>query len=186
MTEKQKEKIKIQIEKVKRSLTAEKKKFGGLDDSRGLRYHLTALYIKIGDFSGGQRYVKWFKKNLPNDIGAPNFLFESAIISFKTGLLEQAEEYALKTYFSNRLLIDKYFNNEAAQEKNTDESRLRNFHYRYDDDYLVDFSNWLHNFMKTDKYIRTTNEFDELERQLEIEPVGPRRSMLVEKLFKLM
>ena len=75
MTDKQKEKIRDKIKKVKQTLAAEKRKFGGFDDSRGLRFVPMGLYVKIGDFDSGLKYLKWFKKNFPNDIGFPEFLF---------------------------------------------------------------------------------------------------------------
>src|SRR5690606_20246296 len=105
MTDKQRQRLRDKIEKVKRTLTAEKRRLGCFDDSRGLRYLPTEMYVRLGDFDGGLKYLKWFDKNFPDDIGFPEFLFESTIILFKTGNLEQAEEKALKTHFSNTFLF---------------------------------------------------------------------------------
>jgi len=191
MTDKQKEKIKDKIKRVKATLTAEKKKFGGFDDSRGLRYLPTGLYIKLGDFDGGLKYLKWFNKNFPDDMGFPEFLFESTIILFKTGHMKEAENYALKTYFSNTFLFDRYFTRQSMwldkkkQPGFQQAEYLENFNYSHDQDEFLEFSDWLNKFIQTDRFVKTKCEFDEIERQLETEPVGPRRTMLVERLYKL-
>jgi hypothetical protein len=109
MTDKQRQKIKDKIEKVKKTLAAEKRKFGGFDDSRGLRYLPIELYVQLRDFDGGLKYLKWFNKNFPDDIGFPEFLFGATIIYYKTGSLIDAESMALRTYFSNTFLLDKFF-----------------------------------------------------------------------------
>lgn len=97
MTDKQKERIKDKIKQVKSTLTAEKRKYGAFDDSRGLRYLPTEWSIRIGDYDGGLKYLKWFNKNFPDDMGFPEFLFESTIIFFKTRQLKEAEDYAMRT-----------------------------------------------------------------------------------------
>lgn len=74
MTEKQIERVKTKIKKIKAALAADKKRWGGFyDDSRGLRYAPPRLYIQIADFSGGLRYMNWFQKNFPDDSCYPDF-----------------------------------------------------------------------------------------------------------------
>ena len=63
MTLKQKERIELKIKKIRSILSAEKKKFGCYDDSRGLRYMPTSLYLKLQDYQGGQVYLRWFKND---------------------------------------------------------------------------------------------------------------------------
>lgn len=84
MTLKQREQVAIKIAKIKKALAADKKRWGGFyDDSRGLRYLVPELSLKIQDYSGAQRYFNWFNKNFPEDSGYPVFLFEWAITLFK-------------------------------------------------------------------------------------------------------
>ena len=71
MTEKQIEKIKLSIKKHRTALTAEKRLYGGFDDSAGRRYYISDLYMRIADFKGAITYKKWFDKNFPDDIGGP-------------------------------------------------------------------------------------------------------------------
>ncbi len=191
MTEKQRQRLRDKIEKIKRTLTAEKRRLGCFDDSRGLRYVPTELYVKLGDFKGGLKYLKWFDKNFPDDSGLPEFLFESTIILFKTDNIEKAEEKALKTYFSNTFLFDKYFLREPESpdkmtNSNTQElDWLKDFHLTHDQDELLEFSDWLNKFTKTEKFKHTVDEFGTIRKELETEPVGQRRTMLVNRLYKL-
>ena len=150
MTDKQKQKVRAKIHKLRRTLTDEKRKFGWFDDSRGLRYLPTSLYVKISDYDAGLKYLKWFNKNFPDDIGFPEFLFESTVILFKTGNIKAAERYALKTYFSNTFIIDKYFSKEPekADKKVSISFQLadyvKNFNYPHgEDEFLQEFSDWL-------------------------------------------
>ena len=52
MTDKQIEKIKLSIKKHRAALTAEKRLYGGFDDSAGRRYYISDLYMKIADYKG--------------------------------------------------------------------------------------------------------------------------------------
>lgn len=175
MTDKQREGIKEKIRKIRLTLAAEKRRFGGYDDSRGLRYLPTKLYVKLSDFDGGLKYLKWFNKNFPDDIGFPEFLFESSIICFHKGMIKEAEDYALKTHFSKTSLIDTYFNR----------GTLQNFSYRHDEENYLEFSGWLNKFTQSDRFVKTKDEFEEIERRLETEPVGPERNKLVSRLHRL-
>jgi hypothetical protein len=69
MTLKQIERLRLKIEKVKKTLANEKRKFGGYDDSRGLRYLPTLYFVQLADYTGGLKYTKWFSKNFPDDMG---------------------------------------------------------------------------------------------------------------------
>ena len=83
MTDKQKEKIRDKIKKVKQTLAAEKRKFGGFDDSRGLRYVPTGLYVKIGDFDGGLKYLSGLKKIFLTTLGFQNFYLSQLLFSLR-------------------------------------------------------------------------------------------------------
>jgi hypothetical protein len=190
MTDKQKQRLKDKIDIIKKTLAAEKRKYGDYHDGRGLRYIPTELYIKIGDFKGGLRYIKWFNKTF-DDIGFPEFLFESTVILFKTGNLKDAEKTALRTYFRNTFLFDIYFNKELTDlhkkvGANYEQSDwLQNFPYRHDNDDLLEFSDWLSNFIKSDKFLKVKNEYDDLTKRLWSTPIGPKRTRLIERLSEL-
>lgn len=124
-------------------------------------------------------------------MGSPQFLFEAAIISFKKGKIADAKRFILRTYFSNIFLIDKFFlklgnrpSSDSAKSFQYNECEQK-FHYRFDNEDLLEFSQWLKEFSDSNDFIAIKDEHDIIEKQLETEPVGPTRSRLVERLYKL-
>jgi len=191
MTPIQEQKIRDKIEKVRKTLLSEKRKYGWFDDSKGLRYLPTELFVKIGDYSGGLKYLNWFNKNFPDDMGLPEFLFESTIILFHAKKITEANAMALKTHFSNTYLFDKYFDrpfNEGDQYTSSSLEKpeyLSSFRYSHGQDNLFEFSHWLAEFITSDKFRITTKEFEEIKAQLRTEPTGPKRTALVTRLHEL-
>ncbi len=193
MTPKQIEKIKNKITKIKRELAADKKRWEGFyDDSRGLRYLAPELYLKLKDYSGALRYFNWFDKNFPEDSGFPIFLFEWTITLFKTKRIKQAEKKAMKTFYSNTYLIDKFLKKELLvfdklENSNWEYSSLvEQLIYSKEQDELIEFSDWLGNFVKTEKFYDFANKFIEIESILKTEPIGQKRTELVKKRYKLL
>lgn len=192
MTEKQVERIKNKIERYKKALAADKKYWGGqYNDGGGIRYLLPEQFIKIKDFKGGLRYFNWFEKNFPEDIGYPVFLFEWTFILFKCNRLQQAEQKAHRTLFSNTYLFDKFFGKELLPLDKSENSSwelvslVDNFIYSSKDVAFKEFANWLEKVLNSRIFLDKANEFLFIERELKDEPVGQRRSELVEKSSKL-
>jgi hypothetical protein len=111
MTGKQIEKIRLSIKKHRSTLTAERRKFGGFDDSAGRRYFISDLYLRIADYSGVLTYKKWFDKNFPDDCGTPILSLNWSIAFHSSGLIEKCKIYTLDTAFQNvylhGLLLDR-------------------------------------------------------------------------------
>jgi hypothetical protein len=193
MTEKQIERVKTKIKKIKAALAADKKRWGGFyDDSRGLRYAPPRLYIQIADFSGGLRYMNWFQKNFPDDSCYPDFLFEWTIILFKTGRLKEAEKKAFQTFCHNTYLFDKFFNKEIIPIDKFESSNLEvaefiksSFDYIHSQDNLTDFSEWLNNFIKTEKFVQQSNKLIEINKRLKNEKDSETRWYLIEQADQL-
>jgi hypothetical protein len=192
VTQKKIDRLKKKISDIKRTLAAEKRKFGGYDDSRGLRYAPTKYYIQLADYAGGLTYTKWFDKNFPDDAGFPSFLFEWTIILFKTGLTKEAEKKALQTFMSNTYLFDKFLEKDFLHFDKYEgsnwekESLTKNFEYSKSDAELNDFTDWLELFVTSKKFNEIANEFISIEQRLETEPVGRSRTALVNKLYSLL
>jgi len=60
MTSTQKQRLEQKIKTIRTTLATEKRKFGCCDDSGGLRYIPTQLYLKLEDYKGGLVYTRWF------------------------------------------------------------------------------------------------------------------------------
>ena len=177
MTERQIERVKTKIKNIKAALAADKKRWGGYyDDSRRLRYTPLALYIQIGDYSGGLRYLNWFYKNFPDDIGYPDFLFEWTIILFQRGRLKEAEKKAFETFCGNTYLFDKYFNRKIIPLDKWEGSNLQKpefaekpFAYSASQDNLNDFTAWLKSFIESEKFLQQRNKFIDTQKHLQKE-----------------
>ncbi|MBL0072445.1 MAG: hypothetical protein IPP34_11815 [Bacteroidetes bacterium] len=192
MTEQQVKRIQVKIDKCKKALAADKRKWGGYyDDSRGIRYLAPELYIKIKDYEGGRKYLKWFDKNFPDDSGFPEFLFEATFILFKCGDLKGAANKAHRTYFTNTCLFDKFMGKlcEKRLEKPfsslQSEEYLENFNYTVSDDEFHDFGVWIETFLSDGNFKKLALEYFEIEEKLSHTEVGPERSKLVKRLFDI-
>ncbi|NIJ46592.1 hypothetical protein FHR24_003082 [Wenyingzhuangia heitensis] len=193
MTPKQVERIQNKIKKIKRELAADKKHWGGFyHDGRGLRYLPPELYLKLNDYSGAMRYFNWFDKNFPEDSGFPIFLFEWTITLFKKNKIKLAEKKALETFYSNTYLIDIFLGNELLhfdkdESSNWEYSSLvENLKYSENQVELNDFSKWLKDFTTTETFYNFANKFIKIEIELKNEPVGKKRSSLVNEKYQLL
>jgi hypothetical protein len=192
MTEKQIERVKARIQKYKRALAADKKYWGGqYHDGQGIRYIIPEQFIKIEDYKGGLRYLNWFEKNFPDDSGFPIFLFEWAFILFKCNKLIEAENKAHRTFFSNTYLFDKFLEKEPLRidkEESSNweyESLVDNFPYSRKDREFMEFASWTEKVLSSRIFLDKANEFMDIERKLKSEPVGKKRTELVNRLFKI-
>jgi hypothetical protein len=191
MTEKQIERIRTKIKKIRYSLAAEKRKFGCFDDSRGMRYIPPGLFIKIGDFKGGLTYLKWFKKNFPDDIGFPDFLFAWTIILFENGKIKDSKRKAIETFFSNTYIFDKFFGREIIPIEKSENSTIETpefcdyFEYSHEQKELSDFSEWLAEYEKSEEFKTLTTKFIELNKLLLNEDDREIRKQLLDQERKL-
>ena len=172
MALKQTERLRKKIAAIKRTLAAEKRKFGGYDDSRGLRYLPTKYYVQLGDYAGGLTYTKWFDKNFPDDGGFPDFLFEWTIILFKTGKMKEAEKKVFETFCSNAYLFDKFFGRSITAIDKWEGSNMEAplfieyLDYSSRQTELADFSEWLDKFISTEDFVNRSNKYLDIYKQL--------------------
>lgn len=191
MTPKQIERIQIKIKKIRAALAAEKRKFGGYDDSRRMRYMPPQLFIKIQDYKGGLVYLRWFKKNFSDDIGFPDFLFEWTLILFKNGKLKDAEQKAIETYFSNSYLFDKYFGREIIPIEKYEYSNVSNaefvkyLNYSSEQEELADFTEWLREFEKSERFQVIREKYIEINKRLLHEEDYETRLYLLKQIDQL-
>ncbi|GGW26876.1 hypothetical protein [Arenibacter certesii] len=187
MTPRQIEKIKTKIRSIRATLVAEKRKYGGFDDSRGLRYMPPELFIKIQDYKGGLTYLRWFDKNFNDDMGMPNFLFEWLIILFKTKNLKGAEEKAYQVFFANSYLFDKYFGRKIVPIEKYEYSNwaipefAEHFNYNSDQKELSDFTDWLKAFESSESFLRKKHNYIVTSKKLKnVNDMEARKQLLAE------
>ena len=191
MTPKQIDRVKKKIADIKRTLAAEKRKFGCYEDGRGLRYLPTKYFIQITDYSGGLTYTKWFDKNFPDDSGFPDFLFEWTIILFKCGKTKEAEKKAFQTFCSNTYLFDKYFGRQIIPIDKWEGSNLETpaftkyLDYSREQKELEDYTEWLDSLISTQTFINKSNKYIEIQKRLKTEDDRETHHYLVEAANQL-
>jgi len=191
MTPKQIDRVRKTIADIKRTLAAEKRKFGCYDDGRGLRYLPPGLFIQLSDYSGGKTYLKWFAKNFPDDIGFPIFLFEWTIILFKCGKLKEAESKAMQTYYSNTYMFDRFLNHpiiplDKHESSNWETPSLASrLPYSCYDEELKDFGLWLVGFTASERFIEFKQKHIEINTRLKNETDEETRHYLVMQNIQL-
>jgi len=113
MTDRQIKSVQTKIDKIKKALAADKRRWGGqYDDSRGLRYLPPELYLKIQDYSGALKYFNWFNKNFPDDCGYPDFMFEWTITLFYNSKLKDAEKKLMKRFSPTHTILTSFLINQ--------------------------------------------------------------------------
>ncbi|MCD4772134.1 MAG: hypothetical protein K8R41_01975 [Bacteroidales bacterium] len=193
MTPKQEERIRNKIARIRKELAADKKHWGGYHhDGKGLRYLPPEFFIKLKDYKGGLRYLRWFDRTFPNDCGHPIFLFEWTVILFMTGKNQEAEKKAIETFFSNTYLFDKFLRKEFLrfdkwEGSGWEQSSLTEYlNYSKTDAEFNDFVVWLESFLTSKKFYKIANELIKIDKQLKNEAVGPKRSKLVNRRYQLL
>ncbi len=183
--------IEKKIARIKSALAADKRKWGAWDDSRGLRYLPPGLFIKIEDWEGGLKYLKWFAKNFPDDIGMPGFLFEWAVILFKCKKISEAKHKIFQTFYSNTYLLDFFLERTVIPVDKSEWSNLetpeyvRYFQYSHKEPVLADFSKWLETIINTEEFSTMTDKFIELNIKLKREKDDEIRSYLFAQIRQL-
>lgn len=190
MTEKQIEKIRLSIKKNRAALTAEKRRFGGFDDSAGRRYYISDLYMRISDYKGAITYKKWFDKNFPDDIGSPFLSLCWSIAYYEIGKMKESIIYTIDTAFQNiylhNLLFDREVNRIDMYEHGYDmlefaKSMIKDCKKMATQNYL----DWLIEFMVTEEYKEPINKFIALNKLLKDEANTDKRSELLDHISDL-
>lgn len=190
MTEKQIEKIKLSIKKHRAALTAEKRLYGEFDDSRGRRYYIPDLYMRIADYKGAITYKKWFDKNFPDDIGSPLLSLQWSIAYLGLGKITSTKIYTIDTAFQNIYLHDLLLGREV--------NRIDMYESGYNllesaSSMLKDckkistqaYLDWLSIFIDTDEYKDSINRYIELNKLVKSENNFEKRSELIESIYEL-
>ena len=175
MTPKQSQRLIKKIADIKRALAAEKRKFGGYDDSRGLRYLPTRYYLHLADYKEGLAYTRWFAKTFPDDIGFPDFLFEWAVLLFKSGKLAEAKAKIWQTFCANTYVLDKFVGHPIHPIQKYEWSNLAQagftayFTYSHQQTEWLDFSQWLEEFMASELFTTRKARYLTIHQQLVVE-----------------
>jgi len=185
MTEKQIERIRTKITRVKRALADDKKRWGGYyDDSGGIRYMAPSLYLKIRDFRGAINYFRWFDKNFPDDSCYGEFLLEWSLTLFMLGKVEDARQKIIDAYFGDTRVLNKFLGREVTMVDETIDSYERSWSavqvlgYSAEEKDWADFAIWLNGILTSEPFLSLSTEFLEIQLQLQTESDPAKRSNL--------
>jgi hypothetical protein len=128
-----------------------------------LRYAPPQYYVKLQDFKGALTYFRWFKRNFPDDVGEPSFLFEWTVTLYKNGKLTDATEKAFQTFAANTYVIDKFLNRpfhtvEGVRDFEWQRRQVEYLTYNATQDHLKDFALWLESSVNSAPFRAKTEE----------------------------
>jgi hypothetical protein len=191
MTEKQIDKIKISIRKHRAALSAEKRKFGGFDDSQGRRYFISDLYLWVSDYKGAITYKKWFDKNFPDDLGSPLLSLNWAIAFHGLGQINETKIYTIDTAFQNvyllGLLLDRDVKLIDMYDPYGNEILERTKSWIKDCKKVVSkpYMDWLSVFVDSDEYNEHINKFVSLLKHLSVETNNDKQITILKRIRDL-
>lgn len=188
---KEPKKIRARIRRYERELRKEQDKFGYISDGYGKRYLLGQLYLLMGDVEGAVKSFEWFEEAFPDDIGEPVHFLCWTLALYRSGDTAQAVQRLRQTMLSNLYLIPHLLGREQDELDigySTNYERKDFLEYvppeiwaLWDEPALQ----WAAETYDSAGLRRVRARFIEIHQQLKSEPPGPRRSALVDELFRL-
>jgi hypothetical protein len=189
MTDKQKDKIKSKIRSFRATLSAEKRKFGGYMDSRGLRYEISHLYIKAEDYKGALRYYTWFEKEFSDDMCYPLFYIQWTFAIYKNNKPLLAEKKLLETAYNDIFILPILVGEEEI--KSEDENEKGEIKFAQETSEMVkgelptEFINWAKSIYKSESFQKQFRNFVGLRKLIEDEPLGKQKDRLYKEEERL-
>ena len=184
-------KIAERIRNYESALHKEFKRYGAIDDSAGSRYLLGALYLKLGDVSGALKSYKWLEKVNPDDSGEPFDTLCWTLTLYRSGDIEAASRKLLQTMQQNLYLLPALFGEEQERldiwHGSSDAEKI---YIQYAPPDVFTFWDeaalqWAKQTYGSPRFQEVRTRYIEIHRQLKSEPVGPKRSQLVNEMVRL-
>lgn len=184
-------KIRARIKRYERALRKELEAYGAIRDGYGKRYLLGPLYLLMDDLEGALASFEWFEQSFPDDIGEPMHYLCWTLALYRAADRERAADKLRQTMLSNLYLIPHLLGR--------DQEELDIWHgSNYEEKGYLDYVppeiwglwnapalRWAAETYDSPALSRVRERHIEILRQLESEPRGPRRSELVDELFRL-
>jgi hypothetical protein len=131
------------------------------------------------------KYIKWFNKNFPDDIGFPDFLLEWTILLFKNNKLQEAEQKAFETFCRNTYLFDGFLRRPITPVHKWEGSNLEtpafaaSLDINRENPGLTDFADWLESFIETERFTIAATKYIQIYKKLKTESDLRTRASLV-------
>ena len=185
--------IENKIKKYTAHLRSEKRRFGGYDDSSGLRYLLGHNYLLVDDIKGALRYFKWFKKEFDDDCGEPFQYLSWTVALFLNNQLKDARQKLIETFLKNLYLIPHILGYTNLDIYNMDYHSSNWEHKEYAEslpeeyfNYITDdFKTWADSILNEDVVKSIINRHIELHNKLKNENNSNIRGKLINEINAL-
>ncbi len=184
-------KLKQRISRYKRSFKKEQEEHGWISDGAGKRYLLGLLYLLIDDLDGALEYYQWYGEKFPDDIGDAAHYLVWMLVLYRVGNEQRASDKLVEAMLANLFFIPHILG--VEQERPDVENGSDYIEYLYLDELpqvALDLCTpeeleWVRNKYYSKKVTLVREKYIEIEEQLKSEPVGPKRSKMVDSKFKL-
>jgi hypothetical protein len=184
-------KIRSRIKRYERGLRQELEMNGFIRDGYGKRYLLGPLYLLMDDVEGALASFEWFEQNFPDDSGEPMHYLCWTLALYRSGDRARAGDKLRQTMLSNLYLIPYLLDR--------DQEELDIWHgSNYEEKGYLDYVppeiwglwdapalRWAAETYDSQELCRVRDRYIEIMEQLKSESRGPRRSELVNELFRL-
>jgi hypothetical protein len=183
-------KIRARIRRYERSLEQEREKLGQYRDTTGKRYYLGPLYLLMGDLEGAQRSFAWFEREFPGDEGDPGQSLCWALTLLRARRRTQAVEKLCQAMLLNRYSLPCLLARDARavgvspENDELEMNQLEAIPEQFFEMWTIDERAWAA-ALYDGKLQPVRTRYLQIERELEHETQGERRSRLVNEASEL-
>lgn len=96
MDKEEKRKIRRKINRYKRKMRKEEKKFGFISNGSGTRYIIPELLMELMELEEGKKYYKWFQQKFSDDYGSPELYLSWMALFYYSEEFNKAKEMMVK------------------------------------------------------------------------------------------
>lgn len=184
-------KIRDRISQYERSLKAEKRKFGGFDDSYGKRYLIAWLYFGLGNMDAFAKYAKWFDRNFPDDMGEPVMKLCWAVVLSRLGKQKEAR------YRLADLMLSNFYYIPYVLGEDTQRLDMKHFSNWSEPDYVTEIpeevfdriteedKSWMKEAYASDQIQQVRDRYIAIQKELEMTENRNQRSQLITEQYSL-
>ncbi len=184
-------KLRSLVKRYERELKNEQKTKGSINDSSGKRYLIGPYYMILGSLEEALNAFQWFQDNFEDDYGEPFHQLCWALALFYAG-----EEGAAADRLKNAMLLNlyqiPYILGEHQDEYDiwlATDLDTKGYLAEIPDEYLELWDEkalyWAEELYYSDRFVHIRSRYIEIYHQLKTEPVGEKRSRLVNEAFRL-
>ncbi len=181
-------KIRARIRRYERKLKQEKQQQGGYyGDGAGKRYYMAPLYMLMGDQDGAIESFRWYEQEFPNDIGDPGHFLCWTLALYRNDELEAARQKLCRTMLANVYVFPYLFGDDIVPDEiwgqwtEGSTERLYEIPWDYFELWSDAEEQWARDCWNSEDVTRVRERHIEINRILETEPRGPRRTQLVQE-----